>query len=108
MEGTTTSKASAASPPWAVGSATVSFSGHRAAAMRRRNSTSSSSGTSTLKGRTSLRAMEVSAWVMVVSFRGRRVAVTALAEGEGVGLDAGVVEGDLEGALADRAGLANQ
>ena len=31
-----------------------------------------------------------------------------LAEGEGVGLDAGVEEGDLEGALADRARLADE
>src|SRR5256885_17071959 len=31
-----------------------------------------------------------------------------LAEGEGVGLDAWVEEGDLEGALADRAGLADE
>src|ERR687897_3743031 len=52
--------------------------------------------------------MEVSAWVMVVSFRGRWVAVTALAEGEGVGQDAGVQEGDLEGALGDGAGLADE
>src|SRR5919112_4982155 len=76
--------------------------------MRRRSSTRSSSGTSTRKGRTSPRAMEVSAWVMVVSFRGRRVVVTALAEGEGVGLDTGIREGDLEGALGDGAGLADQ
>src|SRR5215207_1069527 len=76
--------------------------------MRRRSSTRSSSGTSTLKGRTSLRAIEVSTWVMVVSFRGRWVVVTALAEGERVGLDAGVQEGDLEGPLADGAGLADQ
>src|SRR4030095_15276100 len=31
-----------------------------------------------------------------------------LAEGEGVGLDAGIQEGDLEGVLADRAGLAEE
>jgi hypothetical protein len=39
---------------------------------------------------------------------GRWVVVTAPAEGEGVGLDARVEEGDLEGALADRARLADE
>ena len=34
--------------------------------------------------------------------------MSGLAEGEGVGLDAWVEEGDLEGALADRAGLADE
>ena len=44
--------------------------------------------------------------------RGRRSPscplVPDLAEGEGVGLDARVEEGDLEGALADGAGLADE
>ena len=40
--------------------------------------------------------------------QGKMVVITALAEGEGVGLDAGVQEGDLEGAVGDGAGLADQ
>ena len=44
--------------------------------------------------------------------RGRRSPscplVPDLAEGEGVGLDARIQEGDLEGALGDRAGLADE
>jgi hypothetical protein len=42
------------------------------------------------------------------SYPGRGVVVRGLAEGEGVGLDAGIQEGGRKGVVADRVGLAEE
>jgi hypothetical protein len=47
-------------------------------------------------------------WVTAVYRKGQLSTCADLAEGEGVGLDAWAEEGDLEGAVADRAGLADE
>src|SRR3954451_10084470 len=91
-------------------SGTVSRSGQTVAAMRPRMSMSASSGTSTRNGRMALPVSCATAVMLCpLCARWPWFAVRAgLAEGEGVGLCAGVEEGDLERALGDRTPLADE
>src|SRR3954467_14549063 len=80
--------------------------------MRLRRSVSASSGTSTWNGRMALPVSCATAvmagWSPLCAQWPRFAALAGLAERQGVGLHAGVEEGDLERALGDRALLADE